>query len=112
MPRRTGSACGRRASLGGRLGPAAGSGKICTIVPGLVDTNVVVYRFHPRFPRKQHTATALLRRGLAEDQLRIPHQAIVEFVAVVARPLEDGAPRLSPADAPRQATGRPLRVGG
>ena len=72
-------------------------------MPGLVDTNVLVYRFDPRFLRKQHTATDLLRRGLAEDQLRIPHQAIVEFVAVVTRPLEDGLPLLSHDEARREA---------
>ena len=72
-------------------------------MPGLVDTNVLVYRFDPRFPRKQHTATGLLRRGLAEDQVRIPHQAIVEFVAVVTRPLEDGLSLLSHDEARREA---------
>lgn len=51
----------------------------------LVDTNVLVYRFDARFPDKQRTATDLLRRGLADDSVRLAHQAIVEFVAAVTR---------------------------
>jgi predicted nucleic acid-binding protein len=72
-------------------------------VPGLVDTNVLVYRFDRRFPRKQEVATELLRRGLISDEVRIPHQAIVEFVSAVTRPLEDHQPLLSPDDARREA---------
>jgi hypothetical protein len=41
-------------------------------VLGLADTNILVYRFDPRFPDKQEIATAVLRRGLVEDQVRIP----------------------------------------
>lgn len=51
----------------------------------LVDTNILVYRFDGRFPEKQATARELLRKGLAEDAVRIPHQALLEFVAVVTR---------------------------
>ena len=69
----------------------------------LVDTNVLVYRFDPRFPKKQELATEVLRRGIAEDSIRVPHQAIVEFVAVVSRPLLDGGPLLAPEDARREA---------
>lgn len=69
----------------------------------LVDTNVLVYRFDPRFPRKQRLATELLRRGIREGSLAIPHQAIVEFVAVVGRPLLRGRALLDPADARREA---------
>jgi predicted nucleic acid-binding protein len=72
-------------------------------VLGLVDTNVLVYRFDPRFPGKQEIATALLRRGLAADQVRIPHQAVVEFIAAVTRPLDGGEPLLAPDDARREA---------
>ena len=68
----------------------------------LVDTNVLVYRFDKRFPDKQQVATALLRRGIAEDSVRVPHQAIVEFVPAVTRP-GDGGPLLSPEDARREA---------
>jgi predicted nucleic acid-binding protein len=72
-------------------------------VPALVDTNVLVYRFDPRFPDKQDMATALLRRGLVEDQVRIPHQAVVEFLAAVTRPIDNGEPLLAPAEARREA---------
>ena len=53
----------------------------------LIDTNVLVYRFDNRFPEKQAIATGLLRRGIIEDSIRVPHQAIVEFVAAVTRPI-------------------------
>jgi predicted nucleic acid-binding protein len=72
-------------------------------VAALVDTNVLVYRFDPRFPDKQATATRLLRDGLERGTCLIPHQAILEFVAVVTRPLQNGAPLLSSADAWREA---------
>ena len=68
----------------------------------LVDTNLLVYRFDPRFPKKQRQATVLLRQGIADDSVRVPHQAIVEFVAAVTRPLE-GGPLLMPNDARREA---------
>jgi predicted nucleic acid-binding protein len=71
-------------------------------VPALVDTNVLVYRFDPRFPRKQEAASRLLRRGLIEDRVRIPHQALVEFVAAVTRPLPEGGTLLSADDARRE----------
>lgn len=69
----------------------------------LVDTNVLVYRFDPRFPRKQEIATRILRRGLAEEGVRVPHQAVVEFVWVVTRPLDNGKPILPVEDARREA---------
>ena len=69
----------------------------------LVDTNILVYRFDSRFPAKQAIAIDVLRRGLASDQVRIPHQAILEFVAAVTRVYHDGAPLLSPDEARREA---------
>jgi predicted nucleic acid-binding protein len=72
-------------------------------VAALVDTNVLVYRFDPRFPEKQGRATELLRRGIAEDGIRVPHQAIVEFVAAVTRPTREGRPLLSLDDARQEA---------
>ena len=69
----------------------------------LVDTNVLVYRFDSRFPEKQRIATALLREGIVEDSVRLPHQALVEFVAAVTRPTEDGTPLLPPDVAYREA---------
>jgi predicted nucleic acid-binding protein len=71
-------------------------------VAALVDTNVLVYRFDPRFPRKREIATKVLRRGLVEDQVRIPHQAVIEFVAAVTRPV-DGQPLMDPEEARREA---------
>ncbi len=68
----------------------------------LVDTNVLVYRFDGRFPGKQNTATEILRRGIAKDSARLPHQAIVEFVAAVTRPIR-GHVILQQADALREA---------
>ncbi len=68
----------------------------------LVDTNVLVYRFDGRFARKQKVATEILRRGIVEDSVRLPHQAIVEFVAAVTRPIR-GYTILKQADALREA---------
>lgn len=69
----------------------------------LVDTNVLVYRFDPRFRAKQRRATELLRQGLATDSVRVPHQAVVEFVAATTRPLSRRAALLSAQDARREA---------
>ena len=52
----------------------------------LIDTNILVYRYDDRFPEKQKIATDLLRRGIANGSARLPHQAIIEFVAAVTRP--------------------------
>ncbi len=69
----------------------------------VVDTNVLVYRFDSRFPEKQRRATELLRKGIAEDSVRVPHQAVIEFVAAATRRTGDGASILSPLDARREA---------
>ena len=69
----------------------------------LVDTNILVYRFDARFPRKQAIATKVLRSGIVDDSLRVPHQAIVEFVAAVTRSLPGRAVLLSPSEAFREA---------
>ena len=68
----------------------------------LVDTSILVYRFDGRFRDKQRIATEILRRGIAEDSLRIPHQAIVEFIAAVTRPI-GGRAILRLSDALREA---------
>ena len=68
----------------------------------LVDTNILVYRFDSRFAGKQKIATEVLRRGIVEDSVRLPHQAIVEFVAAATRPVR-GHAILKPADAFREA---------
>ena len=68
----------------------------------LVDTNILVYRFDSRFPEKQKIATEILRRGIAEDSVRVPHQAIVEFIAAVTRPMR-GHRILEQSEALREA---------
>lgn len=71
----------------------------------LVDTNVLVYRYDSRFPRKQRIARDLLRRGAELLSVCIPHQAIIEFVAATTRVQVslDGRPLLSPHEAYREA---------
>lgn len=69
----------------------------------LVDTNILVYRFDPRFPEKQAIATELLGRDIDEDTVRIPHQALVEFVAAITRGGGAGRPLLSFQQAHREA---------
>jgi predicted nucleic acid-binding protein len=71
-------------------------------VLALVDTNILVYRFDSRFREKQAVATALLRRGIAERSIRIPYQAIIEFVAATTRS-RGAAPILELNDARREA---------
>lgn len=83
--------------------PEVGSARIYTHVAALVDTNILVYRFDGRFPRKQARASELLRRGIADGTLRVPHQAVLEFVASVTRPLGKLPPLLSAAEAFREA---------
>ena len=68
----------------------------------LVDTNILVYRFDQRDLAKRQTAENLLREGIRTDSIRIPHQAVVEFVAACTRNLP-GGPLLQPADARREA---------
>ena len=71
----------------------------------LVDTNILVYLHDPRAPEKQRLADRLLEGGLASGELFLPHQAIVEFVAVVSRPRTDlgGRPLLATEVAVREA---------
>jgi predicted nucleic acid-binding protein len=72
-------------------------------VAALVDTNILVYRHDPRYPDKKQIATEFMRRGLVGRSLRVPHQAIVEFVAVVSRPMIEGRPLLPADEARREA---------
>jgi predicted nucleic acid-binding protein len=51
-------------------------------VASLVDTNILVYRWDPRDPRKQAVADELLQQHVGTDSLYIPHQALIEFMAV------------------------------
>jgi predicted nucleic acid-binding protein len=71
-------------------------------VASLVDTNILVYRCDPRHPEKQETARALLRQGLLQQDLWVPHQALVEFVSVVTRAWPDGDALLPRQEAFRQ----------
>ena len=73
----------------------------------LVDTNILVYRYDPRSRDKQEIARELLRRGLADQELVLPHQAILEFVAATTRLRSDldGASLLAPQVAYREAEG-------
>ena len=68
----------------------------------LIDTNILVYRYDSRFPDEQRIATGLLRDGAADGTARLPHQAIVEFVAAVTRGRPDSR-LLEPAEARREA---------
>lgn len=52
---------------------------------------------------KQKRARELLRSGIAADSIRLPHQAIVEFVAAVTRRPKGAEPLLTEADARREA---------
>ena len=69
----------------------------------LIDTNILVYRFDWRFPDKQRIATELLRKGIADNSIRIPHQALVEFIPATTRPLADKTSLLTLVDARREA---------
>jgi predicted nucleic acid-binding protein len=68
-------------------------------VAALVDSNVLVYCFDDRFPDKQRTARRVMREGLAGDALRVPHQALVEFVAATTRAARGETPLLADTDA-------------
>jgi predicted nucleic acid-binding protein len=72
-------------------------------VVALIDTNVLIYRYDMRFPERQRRAVALLRQGILDDSIRLPHQAIVEFVAAATRPLRGEPPLLSAEEARREA---------
>lgn len=71
-------------------------------MPGLVDTNILVYRFDSRFPVKQAAANELLRKGIEERSVVVPHQALIEFMAVVTRPIAGKEPLLPLEDAHRE----------
>src|SRR5439155_715229 len=50
----------------------------------------------------QAIATKLLREGLSTDSIRIPHQAVLEFMAVVTRVRIGTEPLLTQAEARRE----------
>jgi len=73
-------------------------------VVSLVDTNILVYCFDSRALAKRAAARELLRRGAAEKTIRVPHQALIEFVSVVTRSVR-GTPLLPLQEATQQAEG-------
>ncbi len=74
-----------------------------TRVAGLVDTNILVYRFDRRCPVKQERAAELLRQGMRESSLVLPHQVLIEFIAVVTRPFgPEKAPLMTVDEAHRE----------
>ena len=72
-------------------------------VGSLVDTSILVYCFDFTAPSKREAARDLLRKGAAKGELRIPHQAMVEFVNVVTKRRGDRNPLLPYEEAWRQA---------
>ena len=74
-----------------------------SLVASLVDTNILIYRWDPRDPRKQALAEKLLRRYVCTELLYIPHQAVVEFMAVAPRIRWMDRQVLPPEDAIREA---------
>lgn len=72
-------------------------------VGSLVDTNILVYCYDFAAPLKREAARDLLRKGAVNGELRIPHQAMVEFVNVVTQRRADRNPLLPHEEAWRQA---------
>ena len=64
----------------------------------LVDTNVLVYLFDPSHPTKQRQALELMKQP-GDEALRIPHQALIEFVPAVTKPRPGTRPLLTEEDA-------------
>jgi predicted nucleic acid-binding protein len=73
-------------------------------VASLVDTNILVYCFESRALAKRSAARELLRKGAAAADIRIPHQALVEFMSVVTRATR-GGPLLPWEEAAHQVEG-------
>jgi predicted nucleic acid-binding protein len=71
-------------------------------VTAIVDTNILVYAFDGRDPRKQRIAADLILDGAARDTLRIPHQAVIEFYTVTTRLRHGQRAILAPAEAARE----------
>jgi predicted nucleic acid-binding protein len=71
-------------------------------VAGLVDTNILVYRFDPRSPRKQEKAAEFLRRGIVEQSIVLPYQVLIEFVAATTRPISGQDSLLTKQEAHRE----------
>ena len=72
-------------------------------VASLVDTNILVYCHDFTAPYKREAARDLLRNGAANRELRIPHQAMIEFINVTTRRRGGSNPLLPREEAWRQA---------
>jgi predicted nucleic acid-binding protein len=77
--------------------------RISTTGTALIDTNILVYCYDPRDQAKRAVARKLFQKGAPENELRIPHQVLIEFVSVVTGKRVDGRPLLPHAEAARQA---------
>jgi len=75
------------------------------LVASLVDTNILVYCFDSSELAKRAIARETLRRGAAEGVIRIPHQALIEFMSAVTSRKANSAPMLLEEEATRQAEG-------
>jgi len=53
----------------------------------LIDANILVYWIDPTDAVKQAIAEELMSEGLKSQSVVIPHQALIEWMAVVQRPL-------------------------
>lgn len=51
----------------------------------ILDTNVLVYRHDPRDLFKQHRAQTVIREGLRDGSVLLPHQVILEFVSATQK---------------------------
>jgi predicted nucleic acid-binding protein len=96
---------GTRITVGTAAGPAKNSTTttVDCLVATLVDTNVLVYLCDPRDPHKRATSRTVLRDGEASGDLRIPHQALGEFVSSVTKSRGAGGPLMTLESATRQA---------
>jgi predicted nucleic acid-binding protein len=63
-------------------------------VASLVDTNVLLYRYDPRSPRKRQLAEKILRPGAGDGSVVLAHQTILEFVRASTREKGPGTPLL------------------
>lgn len=72
------------------------------LVDSLVDTNILVYCYDLRDLKRRTIARDVLRQGVAAGGLRIPHQALMEFVNAVIKP-RTGGPILAREEAWHQA---------
>jgi predicted nucleic acid-binding protein len=72
-------------------------------VASLVDTNILIYRCDPRDPQKREAAREVLRLGEVSGDLRIPHQALVEFISVITSSRRNATALMTQEVATRQA---------